>query len=64
LVFAVAVVVPAVAAGVTHAQAYPAKPVRVVMPFGPGSASDVIARVVADELRASLGQPFVIDDGP
>ena len=62
--FAVAVVVPDVAAGVAHAQAYPAKPVRVVMPFGPGSASDVIARVVADELRASLGQPFVIDYRP
>ena len=46
------------------AQTYPAKPVRVVMPFGPGSASDVIARVVAEELRVSLGQPFVIDYRP
>ena len=52
------------AQGLAHAQPYPAKPVRLVMPFGPGSASDVIARVVADELRVSLGQPFVIDYRP
>ena len=41
-------VVALAAHGFTHAQPYPAKLVRVVMPFGPGSASDVIARVVAD----------------
>ena len=52
------------AQGLAHAQPYPAKPVRLVMPFGPGSASDVIASVVADELRVSLGQPFVIDYRP
>jgi tripartite-type tricarboxylate transporter receptor subunit TctC len=46
------------------AQPYPAKPVRLVLPFGPGSATDVIARVLAEELRLAFGQPFVIDYRP
>ena len=50
--------------GVAAAQSYPTKPVRVVMPFGPGSASDVIARVVTEELKNTLGQPFPIDYKP
>ena len=50
-------------AGAT-AQPWPSKPVRVVMPFGPGSASDVIARVVTEELKNSFGQAFPIDYKP
>jgi len=46
------------------AQPYPAKPVRVVVPFGPGSGSDIIGRVVADELRQAFDQPFVVDNRP
>jgi tripartite-type tricarboxylate transporter receptor subunit TctC len=46
------------------AQPYPSKPVRVVVPFGPGSGSDIIGRVVADELRQAFDQSFVVDNRP
>ncbi|MET4577466.1 Bug family tripartite tricarboxylate transporter substrate binding protein [Ottowia thiooxydans] len=47
------------------AQTYPGdKPVRVVVPFTPGSASDMVARVFADEMRKSLGGTFVVDNKP
>lgn len=47
------------------AQAYPAdKPVRIIVPFTPGSGGDTVARIVAEELRKSLGGTFVIDNKP
>lgn len=46
------------------AQAWPAKPIRLVLAFGPGSGSDLTARILTDELRQALGQPFVIDYRP
>ncbi len=42
------------------AQPYPTKPIRFVISFGPGSASDVLARIAGQELYASLGQPIVV----
>src|SRR6478672_303972 len=48
----------------TTAQEWPAKPVRIVVPFGPGSTPDVVARLIADHLQKKLGQPFVIDNKP
>ncbi len=44
------------------AQEYPARQVRVVLPFPAGGGSDIIARVVAQKLTASLGQPVVVDN--
>jgi tripartite-type tricarboxylate transporter receptor subunit TctC len=46
------------------AQDWPAKPVRIVVPFGAGSTPDVVARLIADHLQTKLGQPFIIDNKP
>jgi tripartite-type tricarboxylate transporter receptor subunit TctC len=47
-----------------YAQSYPAKPIRFVLPFGPGSASDTLARIAAQELAQAIGQPVVIVNKP
>ena len=46
------------------AQEYPAKPVRVIVPFAPGGGSDVIARFLAQRLTETLGKPFIVDNKP
>jgi tripartite-type tricarboxylate transporter receptor subunit TctC len=48
----------------TRAQDYPAKPVRFVVGFGAGGPTDVIARIVAQDLGASMGQGFVVENRP
>jgi tripartite-type tricarboxylate transporter receptor subunit TctC len=47
-----------------RAQAYPSQPIRLVVPFGPGGSPDVIARIVAESLSASLPKPVVIENKP
>ena len=44
------------------AQAWPSKPIRVIVPFAAGSTTDIIARAIADKMGASLGQSLVIDN--
>jgi tripartite-type tricarboxylate transporter receptor subunit TctC len=52
----------ALGAALAHAQSYPAKPVRLVIPFPPGGSNDVVGRVVAAQLGERLGQGVVIDN--
>jgi tripartite-type tricarboxylate transporter receptor subunit TctC len=52
------------AATPASAQEWPGKPVKIMVPFGPGSTPDVVARLIADHLQKSLGQPFVIENKP
>ena len=52
------------APAITHAQAWPAKQIRFIVPYIPGSAPDVIARTLAERLTAALGQSLVIENRP
>ena len=48
--------------GQALAQAYPTKPIKFVVPFSAGSATDIVARTVADAMGKSMGQTIVIDN--
>ena len=47
-----------------HAQSYPAKPIRFIMPYPPGGSSDILARPIANEMTRNLGQSVLIDYKP
>jgi tripartite-type tricarboxylate transporter receptor subunit TctC len=47
-----------------HAQPYPSKPIRFILPFPTGSATDQIARIVGKEMAETLGQPVVVENKP
>ena len=48
----------------TAAQDYPSKPIRIIAPFGPGTATDTVARVIASELSRRTGQSVVVENKP
>jgi tripartite-type tricarboxylate transporter receptor subunit TctC len=50
------------AAGAAFAQGYPARPIKLVVPWPPGQAPDLYARVMADKLSQTLGQPLIVDN--
>jgi tripartite-type tricarboxylate transporter receptor subunit TctC len=45
-----------------HAQDYPGKPIKIIVPFLPGASTDVIARLVGNKLRAKWGQPVIVEN--
>jgi tripartite-type tricarboxylate transporter receptor subunit TctC len=51
-------------AGATHAQVFPNKPVKIVVPFTAGSATDILGRTIGQKLSEMWGQPVVIDNKP
>lgn len=55
---------PALAAGAARAQAWPDRPIRVVLPFAAGGNTDVMARSVAEPMTARLGKPVVVEARP
>src|SRR5262245_7043362 len=46
------------------AQDYPSKSIRIIVPFTPGSATDVMGRIVGERLNAAFGQPVIVDNKP
>lgn len=63
-VAAIVVTLLAAAALPAHAQEYPARPVRVIVPSAPGGGFDLVGRVLAQKLTEQTGQPFVVENRP
>ena len=52
------------ATGIVYAQAFPTRPITIVVPFPPGGSTDVVTRLLAKRLSESIGQPVVIENKP
>jgi len=64
VVLVLALCAPAFAAAQAAAQAFPSKPIRMIVPYAPGGATDVLARPIAQRLSEQVGQPVVVENRP
>ncbi len=59
-----AVALSAIGAVAAHAQAYPNRPVTIIVPLAPGGSTDTIGRIMAEGIRPHLGQPVIVENSP
>src|SRR5260370_1060798 len=64
LLHAVAAIALLAAPAMASEQAYPTRPIQVIVPFAGGSASDVVMRILLERMAKSIGQPFIVDNRP
>ncbi|MGY4171677.1 MFS transporter [Bradyrhizobium brasilense] len=62
LMFVAALLTVSMSGSYADAEDYPARPVRIIVPFGPGGPADVVARQIGGILQEDLGQPFVVEN--
>src|SRR5215207_923113 len=53
-----------IGAGQVYAQAWPAKPIRMIVPYAPGGSTDVVMRIIAPRMSETLGQQVVVENRP
>jgi hypothetical protein len=49
--------------GIARAQTYPTRPITIIAPFAVGGTTDLIGRIIAERMRAALGQPVIVENG-
>jgi len=64
MVKAAAALLAGLAAGAAHAQAWPTKPIKIVIPFVAGGSSDIVGRAIGSKFQEYLGQPAVVENRP
>ena len=62
--YIVAICIAIVVLGNAHAQNYPNRPIRIVVPYPPGGGTDVVARTLAQKMNEVMGQPVIVDNRP